>query len=97
MLDFTALDQIRERRHDLAHEVGKEATLGELDHTCSVIQKQMVAWGLVSNEPPNEVHFERSAVRNSTTPGASFERDLIVRVMNGSRVVLEKAARVINY
>jgi hypothetical protein len=80
LLDFAAPDRFRERRNELAHEVGKEATSAELDDACDRIQKQLVAWGLVSDGQPYTIGWEQGAVRASTDPGASFERDQIVRV-----------------
>ncbi len=89
LLDHAALDDIRDRRNEIGHELEKEATVEELAKACDEIQRQLVVWHLVNDHPPYSIDFERSAVR-----GDDLENDRIVRVMNGADVVAELKQRL---
>ena len=87
--DYGALEDIRIRRNEMAHERSKEATLKELDETLAIIQKQLVAWGMARDSPPYRLDAERSAPRFLSDPVYEFEQDHIARVMNGTKLAAE--------
>jgi len=89
LIDWANLDALRERRNEVAHESNKAATVDELNTACSVVEDQLVAWGLIQPGPKYELAFERSALRNASTPELLFEQDRILRVVRGDRVVAE--------
>jgi hypothetical protein len=89
LTDFNALDLIRERRNQVAHEIDRPATVAELRDACLVVRTQLMAWGLAADEPAYEVTFERTAMRATTAPGYDYELDRIVRVASGGRILYE--------
>lgn len=93
--NYKVLDLIRIRRNELGHEVEKDATVDELDHACTAIQSQLAAWGLVLDEPPYTLQWERSAVLESSDPRVAFEQDRILRIMRGDKWVLESKTNVV--
>jgi hypothetical protein len=93
--DYDVLDRIRVRRNEIGHEVDKDATAEELDHACAAIQRELVAWGLVLDEPPYSVGWERSAARlQPEDSDIAFEQDRILRVMRGTEWVMENKVTV---
>jgi len=89
ILDFEGLDRIRSRRNELGHESGKDATVDELNSAFAAVQKQLVHWRLVEDEPDYKFTLERSGTRPSTDPKVLFEQDRIVRVLRGDDWVCE--------
>ncbi len=89
LLDYDALARVAKRRNEIAHELGREATVAELDSACVSIQGQLSAWELVTDDPPYTLQMERGAMRASTDPSWHYEHDRIVRVMNGDSWVCE--------
>jgi hypothetical protein len=86
---YGTLDHIRNRRNEIGHEYGKDATLEELDQACTAIQNQLSDWGLIVGEPPYTLYFERSAMRGSPDPKVAFEQDQILRVVRDAEWVFE--------
>ena len=89
LIDYKVLDQIRERRNEIAHELEKSVSTDELDEACSFVEMQLAAWGLVEIRPKYEIGLEKGSARASSVPGNSYEFDLKVRVMNGDKPVAE--------
>ena len=95
LLNYEALDLIRFRRNEIGHELEKDATPEELDTACGAIQNQLAAWGLVLDEPPYILQWERSATRESSDPRVAFEQDRILRIMRGDSWVFESKTNVV--
>jgi hypothetical protein len=87
--NYDALDHIRSRRNEIGHEFGKDATPEEFNSACIAVEDQLVEWQLIGGGPAYTLYWEASAMRATQKPDYSYERDYIVRVMNGDNVVAE--------
>jgi hypothetical protein len=88
LLEHAALDRIRERRNEIAHELDNDATVEELSGACEIIQRQLFAWDLAEDRTPYTLEFNVST-RDSSDPNYAKEQHRCARVMDGDQEVAE--------
>lgn len=87
--DTERLHQIRESRNDVSHEFAQKVSWKQLDEDVASIQVALEAHQYVKSRPSLSVMAERSAARESTTPGVSFAFDYRFCVKEGDKVAAE--------
>ncbi|MCR4288541.1 MAG: hypothetical protein NUW09_11090, partial [Deltaproteobacteria bacterium] len=63
------INQIRNRRNDIAHDINQTSSWAEVDFALSVIEKELQHLGFVNDHPKYEFYMERSAIEFSKEPG----------------------------
>jgi hypothetical protein len=89
ILDEAVLLAIKDRRNAIGHEPNKDATVDELTAAVAEVEEQLLSWGLIQQEPPYELRYERTGMRNASNPDIAFELDHFIRVFRGEHCVLE--------
>jgi len=89
LFDGSQCHRIRRRRNELAHETGARATWDELENDRNIMHEVLQALRFVADLPRLEFYSERSAMRGSTKPGYSLERDFKYGIKENGKVALE--------
>lgn len=82
------LQDIREKRNEVAHESSKYIRWQDLDDYVAKIEHELQNLGLVGSRPKYEFFAERSKMRESAKPGFSLAQDYCYGLkINGRKVV----------
>jgi hypothetical protein len=79
----------RERRNAAVHEMFADVSWSQLDADLLAVHRALQELGLVGAFPNFTVGGERSALRDSNEPGVLYEREFIVRALEGTQVAGE--------
>lgn len=87
--DRAALNRLKDRRNELAHDSVHKPSWAELDAATIQIHKELRHLGFAGDRPHYQFYAEKSPIRASAHEGAKRERTLSFGLKRDGRVVLE--------